>query len=61
MSINSLLKRALVQARIPAITEPLNLSRSDGKSPDGLTLTTWKSGKNLIWDVTVAILCEAMF
>ena len=24
------------------------------KRPDGLTLTTWKNGKNLIWDVTVA-------
>ena len=57
---NSLLKRVLVQARIPAITEPPNLSRSDGKRPDGLTLTTWKSGKNLIWDVTVAdTLCQS--
>ena len=40
--INSLLKRALVQAKIPAVNEP-NLSRSDGKRTDGLTLTTWKS------------------
>ena len=52
--INSLLKWALVQAKIPAINEPSNLSRKDGKRPDGLTLTTWKNGKNLIWDVTVA-------
>ena len=58
--INSLLKRALVQAKIPAINEPSNLSRSDGKRPDGLTLTTWKSGRNLIWDVTVAdTLCQS--
>ena len=52
--INNLIKRALVQAKIPAINEPSNLSRHDGKRPDGLTLTTWKNGKCLIWDVTVA-------
>merc|ERR1712110_418285 len=52
--INNLLKRALVQAKIPAINEPSNLSRQDGKRPDGLTLTTWKNGKCLIWDTTVA-------
>ena len=43
-----------MQAKIPAINEPSNLSRLDGKRPDGLTLTTWKSGKCLIWDTTVA-------
>ena len=58
--INNFLKRALVQARIPAINEPSNLSRKDGKRPDGLTLTTWKAGKCLIWDATVAdTLCES--
>ena len=57
--INSLMKRALVQAKIPAVNEPSNLIRSDGKRPDGLTLTTWKYGRNLIWDVTVAdTLCQ---
>ena len=40
--INNFLKRALVQARIPAINEPSNLSRKDGKRPDGLTLTREK-------------------
>ena len=30
------------------------MSRKDGKRPDGLTLTTWKSGKCLLWDTTVA-------
>ena len=52
--VNDLIKRALVQAKIPAIKEPSSLSRSDGKRLDGLTLTTWKEGKCLIWDVTVA-------
>jgi hypothetical protein len=52
--INDIIKRALVQAKIPAVNEPSGLSRADGKRPDGLTLTTWKTGKCLIWDVTVA-------
>ena len=58
--ITSLLKRALVQAKIPTVNEPSNLSRSDGKKPDGLTLTTWKTGKCLIWDATIAdSLCQS--
>ena len=52
--VNDLIKRALVQAKIPALKEPLSLSRTDGKRPDGQTLTTWKDGKCLIWDVTIA-------
>ena len=53
------MKRALVQAKIPATNEPIGLSRSDGKRPDGLTLTTWKKGKCLIWDYTCAdTLCK---
>ena len=50
--VNNLIKRALVQAKIPTVVEPSNLSREDGKRPDGLTLTTWKAGKCLIWDFT---------
>ena len=58
--INDILKKALVQAKIPATTEPVGLSRSDGKRPDGLTLATWKQGKCLIWDATVAdTLCQS--
>ena len=38
---------------IPAIKESQGLSRSDGKRPDGLTLTPWQAGKALPWDVTV--------
>ena len=58
--INKLIKRALKQAKIPAINEPSNLSRTDGKQPDGLTLTTWKNGKCLLWDTTVAdTLCNS--
>ena len=52
--VNYLIKRSLVQAKTPALKEPTSLSRTDGKRPDGLTLTSWKEGKCLIWDVTVA-------
>ena len=47
--INDLIRRALVQGKVPAVNEPSGLSRSDGKRPDGLSLITWKSGKCLIW------------
>lgn len=33
--------------------EPLGLSRSGGKRPDGMTLIPWKNGKPLVWDATV--------
>ena len=52
--INDLIKRALVQAKISAVTEPPGLYRSDGKRPDGMTHFPWKRGKCLVWDVTIA-------
>ena len=41
--------------------EPVGLSRAgDGRRPDGLTYTTWKNGKCLIWDFTCAdTLCKS--
>ena len=30
------------------------LSRSDGKRPEGLTLTPWREGHCLAWNITVA-------
>ena len=52
--LNDIVHRALVAAGIPASKEPVGLSRSDGKRPDGMSLIPWKSGKTLVWDVTVA-------
>ena len=43
------MKRAL----IPATKEPIGLSRSDGKRPDGASLILWKRANPLAWDVTV--------
>jgi len=51
--INDLVWRALSRANIPSCKEPNGLSRSDGRRPDGMTLIPWKSGKALLWDVTI--------
>jgi hypothetical protein len=53
-SLNELIYRALIRANIPASKEPLGLSRTDGKRPDGSTLIPWREGRCLLWDVTVA-------
>ena len=45
--------RAVRNAHIPAVKEPLGLTREDGKRPDGATLIPWAQGKPLAWDVRV--------
>ena len=50
--LNRLVRDALSNAQIPAILEPQGLSRTDGKRPDGLTITPWSNGHPLVWDVT---------
>jgi len=51
--LNDLIHRALIRAEVPAVKEPRDLSRNDGKRPDGLTLVQWQSGHSATWDVTV--------
>ena len=51
-AINDVVKRALSSARIPSMLEPIYLSRSDGKQPDGVTIAPWKSGRMLVWDIS---------
>jgi len=51
--MNDLANRAVVSAGIACTKEPLGLSRSDGKRPDGLSLVPWEAGKPLTWNVTV--------
>ena len=51
--ITDLIYRALVRAAVPAVKEPLGLTRVDGKRPDGLTLVPWQAGRGATWDVTV--------
>jgi len=51
--LNDLVTRALVSAGVPATKEPVGLTCRDGKCPDGTTQIPWRSGKLLVWDVTV--------
>ena len=51
--LSDLISRAVRKAQIPAVKEPLYLSREDGKRPDEATLIPWAEGKPLAWDVTV--------
>ena len=55
--VNDIVHRALSSAKIPSCLEPSNLQRSDGKSPDGVTIVPWRSDKLLVWDAT----CPDMF
>ena len=32
--------------------EPKGLFRSDGRKPDGITITPWSHGRALVWDAT---------
>ena len=50
--VNDILKRALGSAQVVATTEPVGLSRNDGKRPDGLTLFPWSRGRCVVWDYT---------
>lgn len=51
-TVNDLIKRALTSAEVPSRLEPVSLTRSDGKRPDGLTLMPWSNGRCLVWDFT---------
>ena len=53
-NLNDVILRSLTRAGIPATREPHGLLRADGKRPDGLTLTPWREGRCVVWDVTVA-------
>jgi len=41
----------LVSAGVPAIKEPVGLTRRDGKRPDGVTQILLQAGKLMAWDV----------
>ena len=51
-AINTIVKMSLARAQIPSTLEPSGLSWSDGKRPDGVTITPWQAGRTLVWDVT---------
>jgi len=51
--LNDVVTRALVSVGVPATKEPVDLTRQDGERPDETTQIPWRSGKLLVWDVTV--------
>ena len=51
--LNDILWRAVKKTQTPSNKEPVGLSRTDGKCPDGAILVPWTRGKPLAWDVTV--------
>ena len=50
--INDVLQKGLRSAGVTAVREPAGLLRTDGKKPDGITLTPWRRGHCLVWDAT---------
>ena len=51
--MNEVVKRALGSIGVPTVLEPRDLTRKDGKRPDGKSLIPWSNGKTSVWDVTV--------
>ena len=47
--INALIQRHLSSAGIPAQIEPMGVWHSDGKEPNGASITLWK--RVLVWDI----------
>ena len=47
------MQQLLPVAKVPSIPEPVGLSRTDNKRPDGATTTPRLRGQPLAWDVTV--------
>jgi len=45
--------RALVSAGVRVTKKPVGFTRRDGKRPVRMTQIPWRSGKLLVWDVTV--------
>ena len=43
--LNDLVTQAVVLAGMPAMKEPVDLIRQDGKRPDGITQIPWRSVK----------------
>ena len=53
-SISDIIYCACCRAEIPAVKEPIGLTRTDCKRLDGSTLVPWSAGKCGRWDVTIA-------
>ena len=52
-ALNAVISRALGSAMIASQLEPTGLSRNSALRPDGITLSSWATGRSLVWDATV--------
>jgi len=52
--LNDILWRAFNRAQVPAVKEPVGLTRDDGKGPDDVTLLPWAKSKPVAWDITAS-------
>ena len=50
--LNDVVHRTLTKAGFPTMKELAGLLLTDGKRPDGCSLTPWQGGKCVAWDVT---------
>ena len=50
--LNTIIHRFLTSINQPFVLEPVGMTRSDGRRPDGLTLFPWQTGRPLVWDAT---------
>ena len=50
---NNIIADSLRSAGLPVRLEPCGLNRTDGKRPDGETLTAFGNGLRLVWDATI--------
>ena len=51
--LNDRIWRAIKRALIPVAKKPVSLTITDGKRPDGSTLTPWSRSKLLNWNIPV--------
>ena len=59
--LNNIIYQALVRAGVFCVKEPVGMSRTDGKRPDGVTLVPWQAGRSAVWDVTVIDILAASY
>ena len=52
-TLNSLIKHTLGLFDLHSMLKLRGLYRTDGKRPDGVTMTPWEMGKQLVWNVRV--------
>ena len=55
---NDILWRAIKKAQVPACKEPVGLSRSDSKRPDGATLIPWSYGDVCMGRNRAGLICS---